>query len=110
MVLHLNNKSDLLRNSIWRSPVTDFIDKQPTKDQVVILTVLEGIEEHGYAAKGVQFRQLQGKLWEIKIKRPSGGYRLLYATLDKENMVILHGFKKKSQNSPPKEMKTAFHN
>ena len=91
-----------------RSPVTDFIDKQPAKDQAVIVVALEDVEEHGFAAKGVQFRQLQGKLWEIKLKAPSGGYRLLYATLDKDNMVILHGFKKKTQKTPPKEINTAL--
>jgi len=91
-----------------RSPVTDFIDKQPGTDQAVIVVVFEGIEEYGFAAKGAQFRQLQGKLWEIKIKAPSGGYRFLYATLDRENLVILHGFKKKTQKTPPKEMKTAL--
>lgn len=91
-----------------RSPVTDFIDKQPHRDQAVIVVVLEGIEEYGFAAKGVQFRQLQGKLWEIKIKAPSGGYRFLYATLDRRRMVILHGFKKKTQKTPLNEISTAL--
>jgi len=27
-----------------RSPVTDFIDKQPAKDQAVVVAVLEGVE------------------------------------------------------------------
>ena len=91
-----------------RSPVTDFIDEQPVRDQAVIVASLEGVEEHGFGAKAVQFRQLEGKLWEIKIKAPSGGYRFLYFTLNKENLVILHAFKKKTQKTPTKEIKTAL--
>ena len=79
-----------------RSPVTDFIDKQPQRDQVTIVALLEEIEENGLAAKGIRFRQIQGKLWEIKIKAPSGGYRFLYGMVSKQDLVILHGFKKKN--------------
>ena len=91
-----------------RSPTLDFIDKQPARDQAVLVAVLEDVENNGFAAKGAQFRQLQGKLWEIKIKAPSGGYRFLYATLDKDNLIILHGFKKKTQKTPKKEMEIAI--
>ena len=90
-----------------RCPVTDFIDSQNKRDQAVLLTVLESIEENGFNAKGCQFRQLEGKLWEIKIKSPSGGYRLLYVTIQADLIFILHAFKKKTQKTPVKELNTA---
>lgn len=90
-----------------RCPVTDFIDKQPKNDQAVILSVLSDIAENGFNAKGCQFRQLEGKLWEIKIKSPSGGYRLLYVTIDMNLLFILHAFKKKTQKTPQKELNVA---
>ena len=90
-----------------RSPVTDFIDSQDKKDQAIILTVLENITENGFNAKGCHFRQLEGKLWEIKIKTPSGGYRLLYVTLKEDLLFILHAFKKKTQKAPKKELDIA---
>jgi phage-related protein len=68
---------------------------------------LEEIEENGFAAKGVQFRQLSGKLWEIKIRAPSGGYRFLYVILEKSLLLILHAFKKKTQKTPLRELKIA---
>jgi phage-related protein len=89
------------------SPITKFIDSQPLRDQAAIIAILEGIEENGFAAKGAQFRQLSGKLWEIKIRAPSGGYRFLYVTLEKLSLLILHAFKKKTQKTPPKELKVA---
>jgi len=91
-----------------RSPVTDFLDKQPIRDQAVVLAILNDIEKNGFDARGVQFRQLQGKLWEIKIKAPSGGFRLLYVTIEKDLLFILHGFKKKTQKTPPKDLKLAL--
>lgn len=90
-----------------RSPVTDFIDSQDKRDQIIILSVLENITEDGFNAKGCQFRQLEGKLWEIKIKTPSGGYRLLYVTLHNDLLLILHTFKKKTQKAPAKELNVA---
>ena len=94
--------------SLGCSPVTDFIDKQPKGDQAVIAASLEELEENGFAAKGVRFRQIQGKLWEIKIKAPSGGYRFLYGMTGGRDLIILHVFKKKTQQTPLKEIKIAL--
>ncbi|MBT4761731.1 MAG: type II toxin-antitoxin system RelE/ParE family toxin [Bdellovibrionaceae bacterium] len=44
----------------------------------------------------------------MKIKAPSGGYRLLYATINKDRLIILHGFKKKTQKTPLKEKSVAL--
>ncbi len=90
-----------------RCPITDFIDSQDKRDQAVILAVLNSIKENGFNAKGCQFRQLEGKLWEIKIKSPSGGYRLLYITINTDLLLILHAFKKKTQKAPKKELDIA---
>ena len=59
-------------SSSQRSPVTDFIDKQSKNDQAAIIAILTDIQDNGFNAKGCKFRQLKGKLWEIKIKLPSG--------------------------------------
>lgn len=90
-----------------RSPVTKFIDDQPLRDQAVIIAVVNSIEEDGLQAKGATFRQLDGKLWEVKIKAPSGGYRLLYVMLSANSMMLLHAFKKKTQKTPLSELAVA---
>ena len=50
------------------SPIAKFIDSQPSRDQAALTGVLSEIEWRGFAAKGATFRQLEGKLWEVKIK------------------------------------------
>ena len=38
-----------------------------------------------------------------------GGYRIFYAMLEKETMLLLHAYAKKSQKAPKKELETAWH-
>lgn len=59
-----------------RSPVEDFIDSLSKADQARFRDVFDGIQNSGLDCPRVQFRQLRGKLWEIKFTSPSGGYRI----------------------------------
>jgi len=56
------------------------------------------------AAIRVRFRQIEGKLWEIKI----GSHRVFYVMIDGEEMVLLHAYKKQQQKLPIKERETAL--
>ena len=55
----------------------------------------------------MQFRQLRGKLWEIKFNSPSGSYRIAYVVVDGDTMVWLHVFKKKTQKTPLDDLEIA---
>ena len=88
-------------------PAYDFIKKLSVKDRARILACLKSIEELGFECPRVQFRQIRGALWEIKIKTHSGGYRLFYVTACSETIVLLHGYKKQSQKAPRKEIEKA---
>lgn len=61
-----------------RSPLEDFIKDLPKADQARFADVFDGIEKYGLGYPRVQFRQLRGKLWEVKFNTPSGGYRIAY--------------------------------
>jgi phage-related protein len=50
--------------------------------------------------------KLDADLWEIRSHIPAGISRILF-TVHKKTMVLLHGFAKKSQKLPAKELKTA---
>lgn len=47
---------------------------------------------------------IEGKLWEL---RP-GGIRLFYFVYIEERFVILHGFRKKGQRTPEREINIAL--
>lgn len=90
-----------------RSPVEEFIQSLPKNDQARFADVYNGIKEHGLNCPRAQFRQLRGKLWEVKFTSPSGGYRIGYVMMDRETMVWLHAFKKTTQKTPSQELDLA---
>lgn len=92
---------------IKKRPVVDFIERLTPKDQAKILACLKNVEELGFDSPRVEFRQISGKLWEIKIQTMSSGYRIFYVTLKKSVIVLLHAYKKQSQKAPKKEIEIA---
>ena len=100
-------KVALYETSSLRSPVEDFISDLPKADQARFADVFAGIEKYGLSCPRVQFRQLRGKLWEVKFNTPSGGYRIAYVVIEKDTMVWLHTFKKKTQKTPTGDLQIA---
>ena len=94
-------------SSNGRSPVFEFIHEQEKANKAMILAVLKDIQHFGFNAKGCLFKNLGKKLWEIKIRTVSTGYRFLYALMESNKIIILHGFKKKTQKTPLKEITLA---
>lgn len=71
-----------------RIPVYDFINAMAKKDQAKVLACLKNIEDLGFDSPRVQFRQIKGNLWEIKICTSSGGYRFFYVSLHGSVLVL----------------------
>jgi phage-related protein len=89
------------------SPIRQFIDALPEEDQARFIEVLQEIEKHGLAAIRVVFKQIDGKLWEIKFRSVRSGYRVFYVMLESDLMVWLHAFNKKTQRTPLHELDVA---
>ncbi len=87
-----------------RCPVLDYINSLAKPERARVLEALDQIERRGLAAIRVQFRQIEGKLWEIKI----GSHRVFYVMIDGEEMVLLHAYKKQQQKLPIKEREIAL--
>ncbi len=92
-----------------RSPVVDDIDDLPTQASAHAYEMLEQIEKYGFNAPRVVFRHIQGKLWEIKMNLPaSGGFRIFYFCIEKEAMLLLHAYSKRTQKAPKHHIETAL--
>lgn len=100
-------KVSFFSSASGRCYVEDFIDDLTRGDQAAILAVLKDVENFGFSAAGCQFRQIEGKLWEIKIRTSSGGYRVFYVMISSGEMVCLHAYKKQGQKAPKKELEVA---
>ena len=90
-----------------RSYFEKFIQGLSVQDRAVILAVFQDIQDYGFDAKGCEFRQIDGKLWEIKIRAPTGGYRFFYVTVATDHIRVLHSYKKQGQKAPIKELEVA---
>ena len=51
-----------------RSPVLDYIREVSRPERARVLEAFDQIERYGFDAVRVQFRQIEGKLWEIRVR------------------------------------------
>jgi phage-related protein len=93
--------------SSGRSYFEKFIRDLSTQDRAVILAVFKDIQSYGLGAKGCEFRQIEGKLWEVKMRAPTGGYRFFYVLIAADHIHVLHSYRKQGQKAPPRELTVA---
>lgn len=86
-----------------RSPVWDYLKDLEKGKRARILEGLKQIEEFGFDALKVRFRQIEGKLWEIKIT----AHRIFYVIVEPQELILLHAYKKQGQKMPLKEREVA---
>jgi len=89
------------------SPVEEFLQHLDLKTQARFEWSIEQLRVLNVRAREPLVKHLEGKLWELR--RASGGniYRLLYFFFTGRKIVFLHGFQKKSQKTPCREIETA---
>lgn len=97
-------KVTFFRTASGRSPVLEYIQNLIKSERARVLEALEQVERRGLDAVRVEFRQIDGKLWEIKI----GSHRVFYVMIDRGEMVLLHAYKKQKQKLPIKEREIAI--
>ncbi|MGE4126170.1 MAG: type II toxin-antitoxin system RelE/ParE family toxin [Pusillimonas sp.] len=65
------------------------------------------VEEHGADLRLPHSRAMGGGLFELRCKGAEGIGRAFYCTVIGREIVILHSFIKKTQETPDRELKTA---
>jgi phage-related protein len=96
------------RNPSGKAPVEKYIDGIGNKEeQAEILATLNGIQQYGTDAVGVDFRQIEGKLWELKIRTHGNQHRIFYVVLQSNEMFLIHAYLKKTPRTPVNEIETA---
>lgn len=88
-------------------PVQEFIDSLEIKAQSKVHDSIKLLREFGIRLGQPHIKKLIGTdLWELRILG-SDSIRVLYVAMTGRTFVLLHGFKKKKDKTPPKEIKTA---
>lgn len=86
-----------------RNPVLEFINSLPEPDQARVLRVLKLLQEFGPLLGMPHARPIEGKLWELR----AGASRVFYLAYTGRQFVLLHGYLKKTQEAPRREIETA---
>lgn len=75
----------------------------PSKDNGRIIQAVTLLQDYGFTVTSVYLKKLKTGLWELR----SGRWRLLFGVVDQE-AIIVDIFRKKTQKTPMREIKTAL--
>ena len=104
-------KVDYYMTERGENPVKEFIDELPPKLQAKNMRELVMLSEFGTALPQPYAKQLRGKdvagLWELRVKLASDITRIFYFFPVGDRVLLLHGFTKKSEETPKRELDTA---
>jgi phage-related protein len=90
-----------------RSPVEEGIDELSLPDQAKIYAYIEKLEEFGHRLGMPFVKPIEAKIKELRIPISPGQYRIFFFFHRGEDFYLLHGFIKKTQKIPPKELDVA---
>ena len=89
------------------SPVKEFIDSLELKTQAKVHNAINLLREFGKRLGSPNMKcNIGTELWELRILG-SDSIRILYIAIIGKTFLLLHGFKKKKDKTPPKEIKIA---
>lgn len=93
------------RTEAGNEPVREWLQGLAREDRK---TVGEDIKtaQFGWPIGMPLIRKLASDLWEVRSRISNGISRVMF-TVDGQTMVLLHGFQKKSQRTPPADLMTA---
>jgi len=87
-------------------PVKNFIQEQDEATYAKVLHIITLLRNNGPFLKPPYIKKLQNKLYELRISGKTS-IRIFY-TVAHDEFYLLHAFKKKTQKTPAKELKTAI--
>lgn len=94
-------------SSSGNNPVSDFLDGLDKQTQTKLLRIVANIEEYSLLSVIPHIKKLAGtQLWEIRVLGKSNA-RIIYVVPTRASILLLHGFIKKTNKTPFKEIEIA---
>ncbi len=92
-----------------KSPVKEFIDALSPESKAKFIFVADLLTEYGLNVREPYVKPITGtrKLFEIRIKDRQNIHRIFYFASTGRKLVLLHGFTKKTDKTPPREIEIA---
>ena len=93
------------RTQSGNEPVREWLRELPKAYRTAIGEDIKTVQ-FGWPIGMPVVRKLETGPWEVR-SRPDGGIARVVFTLCDDQMILLHGFIKKSQHTPPNDLETA---
>ena len=93
------------RSEVGNEPVREWLKELPRDDKRRIGEDIK-TAQYGWPLGMPLIGKIKKDLWEVRTKLKDGIARVFF-TVDGSNMILLHGFIKKSQKTPQNELNTA---
>ncbi|AFV96631.1 MULTISPECIES: type II toxin-antitoxin system RelE/ParE family toxin [unclassified Sulfuricurvum] len=101
-------KINYYQNQNGKLPVKEWLEDISNEPKAEIFRIFTLLQKYG-TELGLPFvRPLEQKIYEVRAKDNSGIYRVLYFAYTDKTFVMLHGFQKKTQSTPRKELEIAI--
>lgn len=91
----------------YNGKLRKWIDSMPVRMRAYYARLTERMLEMGPNLEMPFTKSLGGGLFELRIKAQEGISRVFYCVIKRNTIVMLHGFIKKTQKIPSKELKIA---
>lgn len=79
-----------------RRPVEEFIEEFDDKTKAKILFRIEYLSEHWHELRRPYVDKIDGALYELRVDFAWNNVRVIYAYTFKDHIILLHGFRKKT--------------
>ena len=96
------------KTSSLKCPVVDFLDSHIGKVAQKVTWVLKLIEETPKVPKEYFKKLSPYDIWEVRINFSGNKYRILSFLYEKSQLILTHGFIKKTQKTPKNEIDKAL--
>jgi phage-related protein len=102
-------KFEWLRRQDGTSEFEEFIESLPAKDAAKLLAVIQNTETNGIqvAVRMKWVKKLECDLYELRSKQGGDMQRVIYFHKIEAEYLITHGFTKKTQKTPRREIEHA---
>lgn len=95
------------RDREGKEPVAEFITSLSYGTRAKVFRVIDLLGSYGVLLKEPYTRQVRGKIRELRIRDNQGAIRVLYFTYTGRRFILLHGFIKKTDKTPIRDIEIA---
>ena len=90
------------------SPIVDFLESLDPETQARFAWSIEQLRLRNVQAREPLVRHVEGKLWELREESRTNIFRLMYFFYTGQRIIFVHGFQKKTQKTPRREIGIAL--